>query len=173
MTLRPPSKLTFSLALFFTIFAPLWFPKLHLFYFAPYLILTFYRTTRYKALWSAFGCGLLIDLFSSNPFFGLTAVNYCVVTFIIHGQVRNFFEDKFSTLPLMTALFSVFSTLLSMILLFFLGNSVELSWEWCATDLLLMPLADALYGFLFFSLLFQLLHKIRWLIKSLRIGFKA
>lgn len=170
MTFRPPSKLTFALALFFTIFAPLWVPKLHLFYFAPYLILTFYRTTRYKALWAAFGCGLLIDLFSSNSFFGLTALNYCIVTFLLHGQVRNFFEDKFSTLPIMTALFSISSTLLSMVLLSFLGNKVELSWEWGATDLILMPLADALYGLLFFSLLFQLLHKIRSLV---RIGFKA
>jgi len=154
-------------AFFLALFGILFFPHTHLLYFAPYLVLSFYSHTRFAALWRAIGCGIIIDLFSSTPHFGLTALNYCIVSWILYGQTRNFFDDKPSTLPLMTFFFSLLSTLTSVILFLFFAQPVTLSLKWVVTDLFCMPLFDATYA-LFISLPFQITHKLRKVIRAKR-----
>ena len=154
-----------SVALWFTLLTlllgPLFTPKIHLFYCAPYLIISLYRLPLTSALWRAYACGILIDLLSSSPLFGLTSLNYCFAIWLLHGQTRHFFEDKLSTLPLMTFLFSLLSTVLSLIFAFFSGHTYPLSKLWAVTDLIMMPLADALYALLLFSFPFELIYRLR------------
>ncbi len=145
----------------------LFFPHCRLFYFAPYLILTFYKQTRFAVLWRALGCGLVIDLFSSTPYFGLTALNYTLVCWILYSQRHNFFEDKPFTLPVMTFLFSVLSTLTATILFLFFAHPVPLSLKWLFTDLFWMPLLDAGYA-LGLSLPFQITYKLRRVMRARR-----
>jgi rod shape-determining protein MreD len=148
-------------ALLCLFFAPLFFPKLHLFFFAPYLVLTFYRHSRVGVLWRAYGCGIIFDLLSSSTFFGFTPLNYCLTSWLLYSQKRNFFEDKLSTLPLMTFLLSFVSTVLTFVLSLFFGQKYSLSLLWIATDLLCMPFVDSLYALVVFSLPFQLLYRLR------------
>jgi rod shape-determining protein MreD len=157
------NKTAFLLALLFTLLGPIFFPKWHLFYFAPYIVISYYQCSRIAALWRSYMCGLILDLLSSAPFFGFSSLNYCLVSLALYSQKRNFFEDKLSTLPLMTFLFSLLSTLITLILSLFFGHHLRLTWQWPATDLLFMPLADALYASLLFSLPFHLLHYLRHL----------
>lgn len=159
--MRVKSRIAFWMALCATLGGPLLFPRVHLFYFVPYLVICLYRHPRIAALWRACLCGVIIDLLSSGPLFGLTSIHYCCVVFLLHGQTRNFFEDKLSTLPLMTFLFSLLSTGFLAAGALFLQRGYPLSWTWVATDLIGMPLVDALYALLVFSLPFQLLYEIR------------
>jgi len=144
-----PTKIAFWISLASTLFFPLFLPYVHLFYFVPYLVLSFYRYTRLAVIWRALGCGLLLDLLSSGSFFGITSLNYCLVCMFLYGQKRNFFEDKLSTLPLMTFLFSLLSTLFALVLSFFCGISYSLTLNWVATDLIGMSFVDSLYACLF------------------------
>lgn len=159
--MRIKSRLAFSFALLCTLFGPIFFPGLHLLYFAPYLVICFYQYSRIEVLWRAFGCGILLDLLSSAPFFGFSSLKFCLVTLALFGQTRNFFEDKLSTLPLMTFLFSFLTTAISVLLTLFFGNGFPLSIKWVATDLIIMSAADALYALLVFSLPFELTYKLR------------
>jgi len=161
--MRVSTLFAFILALFGILF----FPHTHLLYFAPYLILAFYKHSRFAVLWRAIACGVIIDLFSSTPHFGLTALNYCIVSWILYGQNRNFFEDKPSTLPLMTFFFAILSTLTSVILFFFFTQPIALSFKWVFTDLICMPLFDGFYALLF-SLPFQITHKLRKVMRARR-----
>lgn len=160
-------RINSTLFFFLAVFGILFFPHTHLLFFAPYLVLAFYQHTRFAILWRAIGCGTLIDLFSSTPHFGLTALNYCIVCWILYGQTRNFFEDKPSTLPLMTLFFSILSTLTSVILFFFFAHPISFTFKWFFTDLLIMPLFDATYALLL-SLPFQITYKLRKIIRTKR-----
>jgi rod shape-determining protein MreD len=154
-------KSAFWISLFSTLFGPLFFPKFHLLYFAPYLVICIYRHSRFALLWRACGSGIILDLLTSTPFFGLTPLNYCLVCFLLYSQRHNFFEDKLSTLFIMTSLFSFFSTLVAVVLSFFAGKGYGLTCEWVVTDLVGMSFADGIYALLVFSLPFQLTYKLR------------
>ncbi len=144
---------------------PLWFPKLQLLFFAPYLICMLYKHPFFSNLWRCVLAGLIVDLFSSAPLFGLTSLNYLVVLLILRTQKHNFFQDKLATIPLMTAFFSILSTFFSaLFLLIFTQNSL-FSARWIVTDLFEMALLDALYAFILFSLPFQLTKKIARLVR--------
>lgn len=161
-------SIAFWLAFGCTLMGPVVAPSIHLLYFAPYLILTYYKKNRFTALWHALGCGLIIDLLSSSTFFGMTGVNYCLIAMILYGQTRNFFEDKIFTLFLMTTLFALGSTLIAFILALFLGHKISFSWAWAFTELIVMPLCDGAYALLFFSLPFHLTRKIRKIVSKWR-----
>lgn len=157
-----PTKLRTSLfiSLFCTLFAPLFFPKLHLLYFSPYLVRSFYQSNRIGVLWRSIGCGIVLDFLSSSSLFGITSLNYALVSCILYGQTRNFFEDKLFTLPLMTFLFSALSTALSALLALFFAQGFPLKGFWILSDCVIMPGADALYAFFLFLLPFQLSAKL-------------
>src|SRR5262245_6915899 len=108
--MRIKTYIALPIALFCTFFGPILFPQLHLSYLTPYLVICFYKYSRIGVLWRAFMCGIILDALSSSSFFGFSSLNFCLVSFLLYGQTRNFFEDKLSTLPLMTFLFSFLST---------------------------------------------------------------
>lgn len=150
-------KLLFILALFFTLFLPLYFPKIKLLWFAPFLITLYYQKPIAACLWASLGCGLVLDLTTSTDHFGIHAFNYVVVSTLLYSQKRHFFGDSLSTLPIMTYFFSVISTLLQMLLLNIFEDIDIFSVGWVIRDLTLMPLLDALYAFILFVLPWRLL----------------
>ena len=119
--------------------------------------MTPFKTRRLTALWISLLCGSILDLLAANTRFGLYAFNTCLTTWILYRQKRNFFEDSLSTIPLMTLFFSITSTLLQVVLLYTLDRGIAISWMWAVTDLLVLPLADAAYALLFFTLPLALL----------------
>lgn len=128
------------------------FPTLRLTFFAPWIVIVFYRKSLLNALWASVLCGIVIDLLASDTLFGIYACNYALTTWILYSYKRNFFEDNLSTLPMMAYFYSILSTLLQVILLYVFQEGLNISWQWIGTDMLLMPALDACYAFLIFVL---------------------
>lgn len=166
--MRVNTKIAFWVSFLSTLLGPALFSKCHLLYFSPYLILSCYKFSLYGTLYRSLGCGVLVDLLSSTPYFGLSSVNYCLVSFVFHGRTRNFFEDKLSTLPLMTSLFSLLSTLFFVILAPCFGQKITLCWKWGFTDLMAMSLFDALFALTLFSLPVQGIYTMRKIFRKVR-----
>lgn len=137
---------TFCLALLL----PIFLPSLHLIFFAPFLVLCFYRCSLLNCLWWSLSCGFIIDLLSTQTRLGIYATIYCLVTIFLYRYKFYFFEDRLSTLPVMTFGFTCLSTLIQTALFYAIGQPFFLSWEWMITDLIFIPLQNAFYaGFAF------------------------
>lgn len=135
------------------------FTTVPLMFFAPFLVILYYKKPLVTCLWWSLLCGLIVDLLSIQDRLGIHAMNYCIITWFLYRQRRNFFADSASTLPIMTFFFSVFSTLVEVILIDIFGTRMHLTWEWAMTDLLILPLFDAGFAFCYFILPFILLGK--------------
>lgn len=142
----------FAYTIVLLLLAPIFFPHWHLFWFAPALVLAFYHRSKRGCLWLALMTGCLIDLLSANTRFGLQAINYCLAAWLLYPTKFHFFEENPTTLPTLTWLFSLLSTLLQAVLLAVFGSSLVLTWNWVKLDLIIMPLYDALYAGLAFTL---------------------
>ncbi len=142
----------FIYTLLYLLFLPPLFPSLRLLFFAPFLVFTFYHRGKITCLWLALLCGLIIDLFASQTRLGMHALNYCLTTLLLYSQKCHFFEDSPSTLSILTFFFAIFSTLIQVCLLYAFGHSLILSWEWIKNDLFWLPLYDALYAGIAFTL---------------------
>lgn len=157
---KPPLYISFLLAFLMTFISTALFPGIRLMTFAPFFALSYYRLSFPKALWLAFGCGLLLDLLSSELRFGIYALASTVVSAIFYTQKRHFFEDK-------DLAFSAFSALISVgftAFLFFLSD-LKLHVGTLLTNLLLMPALDGLYAFLWFTCplkLYTYIQKTGW-----------
>lgn len=143
----------FVIGLLFTFGMPALFPSLQLFYFIPFLVRACYVRSLSKTLWIALGIGVLLDLYSANSRFGLYATNYFLTTLFIYSLKRNFFEDSFTTLPFMTYFFSVTSVVIQWGLILILDRHyIPLTPSFIISDLFIMPLGDALFAAIIFTL---------------------
>jgi hypothetical protein len=149
---RPNLYQLFAYACCLAMTLPLLFPFYHLVYFAPFIILCFYRSSKINALQWSLACGLFVDLFSADTRIGTYAINYVAVSFFLYRYQFHFFEDRFSTLPLMTFIFTALSMILQTVIFFISGKVFSLSWEWFISDLLAIPLQTALYAWVAFIL---------------------
>ncbi len=151
------------LAFFFAcvplIVCPVIFPQARLTFFAPFLALMLYKRPLLHCLWYALGCGFIMDLLATEGRLGVYAMTYAVTTWVLFQQKRHFFEDRITTLPMMTLLFSILSTLFLMTTLKGMGYPLKLSLHWIVSDLVVMPLADAVYGLVWFALPAYLLRR--------------
>ena len=160
-----PLYFSFALAVFFALFGTVFLPHVHLLAFSPFLALLYSRHSFMASLWIASLCGLAIDLLSSEFRFGIHALNYCLTTLVLYRRKRHFFEDKPLALSLFTFFISIVSTILQLLLIALFDRALPLSGKLLITDLLLMPAADALYAFVWFScpmMLFIYIKKIGW-----------
>lgn len=151
----------FILSFLLSLFGPVLFPSFKLFYFAPFLCTCFYHKSYSSTLWISLCCGLILDLLSAPLRFGLYALNYTLTSGLLYSKKQHFFEDELSTLPILTFLFSVLSTLIQVGLLYIFDASLRLSWNWVSTDLLIMPSLDGVYAFICFNLPILLFGKTR------------
>lgn len=131
---------------------PLLFPFWHPLYFAPFLIICCKRRPLPVCLGWACACGLFIDLFSSYTPLGNYCLNYCLSTLCLYRYRWHLFEDRFSTLPLLTSCFACLSFLIQIGMFTITGKSFALSWKIVGDNLLWMPLQDAFYAILAFNL---------------------
>ncbi len=162
-----PLIFSFSLALFFATCGTVFLPRVHLFAFSPFLALLYNNTSFIKSLWMASLCGLIIDLLSSEFRFGVHALNYCLTTLLLYKQKKHFIEDKALALSLFTVIISIVSTPLQFFLISTFGRALPLSGKLILTDLMIMPVADAVYAFLWFTCPLKLYAHIK------KIGWKA
>jgi rod shape-determining protein MreD len=142
----------FFTTLAFFLILPSMLPNFRLFYFIPFLIIVFYQKSQTETFLFAFICGLIIDLLSPNIHLGVFALNYCLTTFILYTQKKNFFSDSLTTLPIMTFLFSIISTILQVFFRRIFDMPIYISLHWIVTDMVIMPIFDAVYAFVVFIL---------------------
>jgi len=156
-----PLSFPFGLALFFTLFTTVFFPKIPLFTFSPFFALLYYRRSLATALWIATLSGLMIDLLTSEFRLGIHAWDACITTLLLYKQKKHFFEDKPLALSLFTILISATSTLMQWLLIATFDRSLPLSGKGIVTDLFLMPIVDGAYAFFAFTCPMQLFVYIK------------
>ena len=110
-----PLLFFFGLALTFALFGSLLFPFFPLNAFAPFLAIVFYVAPFSKALWISCGCGLILDLLSSEFHFGVHALTWIATTALLFHQKRHFFEEKPVAFSIFTAVISSVSTIFQLI----------------------------------------------------------
>ncbi len=155
--------IVFCLALFPALFSPVLFPRLRLLFWAPFIAFSYYRFARLPCIWISLLCGLSLDLLSSTDPFGLHMLSYAITTFFLYNRKQLLFKDTIHTLPVLTALFSLTSTIITLVALNILGDNIPISptWTWILSDLIIMPTLDAIYALLWFTLPLLLLDTIQ------------
>jgi len=136
-----------TIALFIQCFFP---PLIPLLAYAPFLALVILRTTMQRSLWAAAAAGAILDLISDDPM-GIHALNYTLTVFLLYPYRSRFLYDQPFHFSLVTALISIFSTLIQLALLFLFDRRVPFNGKWLLADILGMPVLDALYAFVWFS----------------------
>lgn len=145
---NPPLLFFFALALFALSFGTLFFPSIRFIVFAPFFAIVFQRKNMGSSLWIATLCGLCVDLLSSDLRFGAFAVCSLVAAAITHNLRNYFFEEKLLSIPLYTALISI---VFSAAQFFFIRHLITINLQWTLSTFLVMPMIDALYGFVWFT----------------------
>ena len=111
-------------------------------------IMFMYTTSRSFCLWAAFLSGLFLDCLMLSPRLGLMATSWVVALATLYPWRLYFFKDSRSTLIIMTYLFVFLTSLLEALFALLLDLPTPLfSLRWCVSDLVLMPLLDAMWAF--------------------------
>ena len=145
-------SVNFLFCLLLTLSIPSVYPSLRLVFFIPYLVMVCYQMNLSLALWTALGCGLILDLLSSYTRIGFYAMDFCITLALIYPQRRNFFADSLSTLPIMTFLFSALSSIIMALMLYAIEMKNIFSSAWVFADVIVLPTADAFFAFCLFIL---------------------
>jgi len=74
-----------------------------------------------------------------------------LTTLVLYPQKRHFFEDKPLALSIFTAIISSVLTILQFILVHLFDRGLPFSILTALTDIVLMPIVDGLYAFLWFT----------------------
>lgn len=146
-----PLLFFFALAAIPTLFGSILFPFFSINAFAPFLAIVFYVKSFPKALWIGCGCGLILDLFSSEFHFGLHALTLTVVTALLYHQKRHFFEEKPLAFSIFTAIISSVALTLQLIFTHIFDRGVPFSALSFLTDGVVLSMLDGLFGFLWFT----------------------
>jgi len=160
--------------LFISIFSMIFFSSVinaKFIFFAPFIIFLFFHLNFISILWISTLLGLFQDLFSSS-FFCINAICYLLVSTILYREKR-FFNDKPINLSIFTTIFAVFYSIINPFLFFIFDKKINLSIKWIITDIVMFPVFDGIYAFLFFALpilCFETIRKIG--IKNLWIKYK-
>ncbi len=165
----PKLTVVFLLSLFCALVGPVVLPSMRLLAFAPFLVILYTRLPHIHCLWCAFGCGLLIDLLSSNLQLGAHALNYVLVTLILFRIRKFFFAHKPVALALFTALFSILSCSLQLIIMAIYGQHIPFGLASFLSDFILMPLCDGLYAFLGYTCPIYAYRGLRKSIKKIKM----
>lgn len=145
--------LLFIFSLLTMLTMPVFLPQLHLLAFSPFLALLCHHKPYFPSLCIAAGCGLIVDLLSSEARLGIYALSLCGATALLYPQKHHFFQDKPMALALFTALMSAITTLILMSVIAMFSRHVTISWQWFLVDVIVMPFIDALYAYFIFYFL--------------------
>ena len=162
---QAPLSLATAITLFVLFFSSSWAPSIKISPFPIFFAFLYHRYSLEKCLWISALSGFTIDLFSGDVRLGTHALSLGLTTLLIYKQKHHFFEDKPLALALFTFPISILWTALQWTLIPLSGISFTFSPLLILTDLIVMPLADTLYGYLFFCiplLLYVHVKKAGW-----------
>ena len=134
------------------------FPDFVILAFAPWIALVVLTCSLPKCLSLAMLAGSFLDILSDDPM-GVHALNYTLIACFAYRYRRYFSYDQPLHLSLFTLLLSFGSTLLQLFLLFLFDRRIPFTGEWIFGDLIIMPLADAIYALLWFAYPLRLFNK--------------
>ncbi|MBI3236693.1 MAG: hypothetical protein HYZ48_03200 [Chlamydiales bacterium] len=163
-----PLAFPLFLAILALLFGTALFPNLHLFAFSPFFAIVYNKRSLIASLWITALCGTFLDLISSELTFGLTPLYLVLTTCALYRAKKHFFEDKPLSLSLFTALISSVATLLHIATTTIFDRAIHtLSWKFALIDLIIMPMIDAIYAFIWFYL------PMRGYLHIRKVGFKT
>ncbi len=122
-------------------------PYLHLCAFAPFLALVYLRNSWIFSLWCAFLCGFIMDMLSSETFFGFHAWSYVLAMGSVYRTKKHLYSQSVLALFLATAFFSSLATFFQAWITFKSLFGIH----FFLTDLVIMPLMDGVYSFVCFA----------------------
>lgn len=123
----------------------LFFPELPLLFFAPYLALISLRNSLQNLLLQAIFFGTVVDLFSAQ-LFGVYMSTYFLGALAISFHAKFLFYNEWSTLPLLTALFAIYSSLAQLFWFMVSGNFFFLDPKYFLIEVFLTSSYDALFA---------------------------
>ncbi|MGR3973429.1 MAG: hypothetical protein QRY72_02490 [Candidatus Rhabdochlamydia sp.] len=126
-------------------------PTISLNAFCPFLPFIYKRYSLQKSLFISCGCGLILDLLSSEFHFGVHALSFVMTTFLLYHQKKHFFEDRALPFSLFSLFISICLTTMQLLILYILNQEILVTQETLLTDYLLLPLIDGAYSFLCFT----------------------
>lgn len=140
------------------------FPNFVILGFAPFLALIVLTCHFRKCLTLSLIAGAILDLLSNDPM-GVHALNYALIPCIFFRYKRFFSYDQPLHLSLFTLFISFTSTLIQLFILFLFDRRIPFTGEWVLGDLVLMPIADAVYALVWFAYPLKFFQKGRvfWL----------
>jgi len=152
---------SFLLALVACLVQMLFFPQLRLHFFSPFLAMSYMHSSLLASLWLSALAGLVIDCMNSQLRFGSFAAIYSIVALITLSKKRHFFSEKLFSLSILSLVVSILITLVHSFILFSTSSGFTVSLKFFFTDFLLMPLIDAFYAFLWFTLPFKFYDQVK------------
>ena len=141
-----------------TIFSSALFPKISIFFFIPFLVFVFFKKNFIQTLFWAFFCGLIVDLFSSKHF-GIFSFSYVLMSFLLFSKKRFFKETPFN-IAIFSSIASFVFTIIFVLLSLIFNSVVKISFLFVISDLIIMPILDGIYAFLFFTILVKFISFI-------------
>lgn len=129
------------------------FSRVELHFFVPPIVMLLTLGTLTQTAWACLLIGCFLDVTSYSPRFGFLALAYLLTVFSMNSCKRLLARDSFITLPFLTYCFSAITSLYEIILaLLFDIPLPSHEFRWVLNDVLLMPLLDAAYSIIIFSL---------------------
>jgi len=144
-------SLAFFLALCALFFNSLIFPGIRLIAFAPFLALVFQKKDFLPSLWIALGCGLFIDLCTTDVRFGLFSLGYLLTACLCHKQRNLFYEERIFSLSFYTILISACFSIIQFSLMTSFNRKLYFNAVTAFNNFLLMPLLDGISAFFWFT----------------------
>lgn len=149
---RKKIYLLFLLALIPLLLWPVLSPKTSLCFFAPFFAVLFYKCTFKTILVLSLVCGVFTDLISGQGALGLYTLCYVGSSLLLYHLKVFFFEDGITTLPILSYLYAVMFSLLEILILAFSKQLPQLTLPKVLDHLFVIPLANIIYAFVWFSL---------------------
>lgn len=151
---------SFLISLLSLLFFPIFFPSLRLLYFLPFLARFCFHKTHFQIVVLATICGFIVDCLSGSFRMGMHTLPLAATLFLCYPLKGQFFEDTFSTLPLLTFFFSCCHSLMAALFVLLFVGEIHFNGRWFLTDTIEMAVCDALYALLLFAIPFQITRRI-------------
>ena len=130
---------------------PILLPNLRLVFFAPVQAFLFIRAPLLFSLWISLFIGLFLDCSTTSLPFSLHTIVCSVMTLLLHGRKKHFFEEKIFSWVLYSSLISFLYTALLFFCTLLAGTPFPLSLRSFFSDMIIMAFIDGIYTCLLYT----------------------
>lgn len=144
-----------------SIIFPILLPSLRLVFFAPVQAFLFIRAPLLFSLWISLWIGFFLDCSTTALPFGVHTIVCSVITLLLHGRKKHFFEEKIFSWVLYTSLISFLYTSLLFFCTLLFGTPLALSLRSFFSDMVVMSFIDGIYTLIWFTLPMYMMIRIK------------